>query len=128
MGRKVAVLFTDLDEFKVINDSLGHEAGDSLLTLVAKRLERCLRPEDTLARFGGDEFVVLVEDIDGPEVAVRVAERITAELERPFLLEGRELFASSSIGIGLGDSSEKTPEDLLRDADTAMRSEERRVG
>ena len=118
--RKVAVLFTDLDEFKVINDSLGHEAGDSLLTLVAERLERCLRPEDTLARFGGDEFVVLIEDIDGPEVAVRVAERITAELERPFLLEGRELFASSSIGIGLGDSSEKTPEDLLRDADTAM--------
>jgi len=118
--RKVAVLFTDLDEFKVINDSLGHEAGDLLLTLVAKRLKRCLRPEDSLARFGGDEFVVLIEDIDGPAVAVRVAERITKELERPFLLEGRELFASSSIGIGLGDAGEKTPEDLLRDADTAM--------
>ena len=118
--RKVTVLFTDLDEFKVTNDSLGHEAGDLLLTLVAKRLERCLRPEDSLARFGGDEFVVLIEDIDGPAVAVRVAERITKELERPFLLEGRELFASSSIGIGLGDAGEKTPEDLLRDADTAM--------
>ena len=118
--RKVAVLFTDLDEFKVINDSLGHEAGDLLLTLVARRLKRCLRPEDSLARFGGDEFVVLIEDVEDPEVAVRVAERITEELKRPFLLEGRELFASSSIGIGLGHARTKTPEDLLRDADTAM--------
>jgi diguanylate cyclase (GGDEF)-like protein/PAS domain S-box-containing protein len=119
-GRKVAVLFTDLDEFKIINDSLGHEAGDVLLTLVAQRLDRCLRPEDSLARFGGDEFVVLIEDIEGPEVAVRVAERITEELKRPFLLEGRELFAPSSIGIGLGDASTKTPEALLMDADMAM--------
>jgi diguanylate cyclase (GGDEF)-like protein/PAS domain S-box-containing protein len=119
-GREVAVLFMDLDEFKVINDSLGHEAGDALLTLVAQRLERCLRPEDSLARFGGDEFVVLIEDIEGPEVAVRVAERITEELERPFFLEGRELFATSSIGIGLGDARTKTPESLLMDADTAM--------
>ena len=119
-GRKVAVLFMDLDEFKIINDSLGHEAGDALLTLVAQRLKRCLRPEDSLARFGGDEFVVLIEDIEGPEVAVRVAERITEELKRPFFLEGRELFAPSSIGIGLGDASTKTPEALLMDADTAM--------
>jgi diguanylate cyclase (GGDEF)-like protein/PAS domain S-box-containing protein len=119
-GRKVAVLFTDLDEFKIINDSLGHEAGDVLLTLVAQRLKHCLRPEDTLARFGGDEFVVLIEDIEGPEVAVRVAERITEELRRPFFLEGRELFAPSSIGIGLGDARTKTPEALLMDADTAM--------
>jgi len=119
-GRKVAVLFTDLDEFKIINDSLGHEAGDLLLTLVAQRLKRCLRPEDSLARFGGDEFVVLIEDIDGPEVAVRVAERITETLGKAFFVEGRELFASSSIGIGLGDARTKTPEDLLRDADTAM--------
>jgi diguanylate cyclase (GGDEF)-like protein/PAS domain S-box-containing protein len=118
--RKVAVLFTDLDEFKIINDSLGHEAGDVLLTLVAQRLKRCLRPEDSLARFGGDEFVVLIENIEGPEVAVRVAERITEELKRPFFLEGRELFAPSSIGIGLGDARTKTPESLLMDADTAM--------
>ncbi|CAN5804995.1 hypothetical protein BH20ACT12_BH20ACT12_04960 [soil metagenome] len=117
---KVAVLFTDLDEFKIINDSLGHEAGDLLLTLVAQRLGRCLRPEDSLARFGGDEFVVLIEDVDGPEVAVQVAERIIEELARPFLLEDRELFASSSIGISLGDAGTKTSEDLLRDADTAM--------
>jgi diguanylate cyclase (GGDEF)-like protein/PAS domain S-box-containing protein len=119
-GRKVAVLFTDLDEFKIINDSLGHEAGDVLLTLVAQRLKRCLRPEDSLARFGGDEFVVLIEDIEGPEVAVRIAERITEELRSPFFLEGRELFAPSSIGIGLGDARTKTPEALLMDADTAM--------
>jgi diguanylate cyclase (GGDEF)-like protein/PAS domain S-box-containing protein len=119
-GRKVAVLFTDLYEFKIINDSLGHEAGDVLLTLVAQRLKRCLRPEDSLARFGGDEFVVLIEDIEGPEVAVRVAQRITEELKEPFLLEGRELFAPSSIGIGLGDARTKTPEALLMDADTAM--------
>jgi diguanylate cyclase (GGDEF)-like protein/PAS domain S-box-containing protein len=119
-GRKVAVLFMDLDEFKIINDSLGHEAGDALLTLVAQRLKRCLRPEDSLARFGGDEFVVLIEDIEGPEVAVRVAKRITEELKIPFFLEGRELFAPSSIGIGLGDARVKTPEALLMDADTAM--------
>jgi diguanylate cyclase (GGDEF)-like protein len=119
-GRKVAVLFTDLDEFKIINDSLGHEAGDVLLTLVAQRLRRCLRPEDSLARFGGDEFVVLIEDVEGPEVAVRVAETITEELREPFFLEGRELFAPSSIGIGLGDAETKTPENLLMDADTAM--------
>jgi diguanylate cyclase (GGDEF)-like protein len=120
MSRKVAVLFMDLDEFKIINDSLGHEAGDALLTLVAQRLKRCLRPEDSLARFGGDEFVVLIEDIEDPEVSVRVAERITEELKRPFFLEGRELFAPSSIGIGLGDARTKTPESLLMDADTAM--------
>jgi diguanylate cyclase (GGDEF)-like protein/PAS domain S-box-containing protein len=119
-GRKVAVLFMDLDEFKIINDSLGHEAGDVLLTLVAQRLKRCLRPEDTLARFGGDEFVVLIEDIEDPKVAVRVAQRITEELERPLFLEARELFAPSSIGIGLGDARTKTPEALLMEADTAM--------
>jgi diguanylate cyclase (GGDEF)-like protein/PAS domain S-box-containing protein len=119
-GLKVAVLFMDLDGFKNVNDSLGHETGDLLLTVVAQRLERILRPEDTLARFGGDEFVVLLEEVEGPEEAVLVAERIGEELGRPFVLEGRGLFASASVGIGLGDARTKTPEYLLRDADTAM--------
>jgi diguanylate cyclase (GGDEF)-like protein/PAS domain S-box-containing protein len=116
----VAVLFMDLDEFKVVNDSLGHEAGDLLLTVVAQRLGRCLRPEDTLARFGGDEFVVLLEEVGDPGEAVRVARRITEELRRPFVLEGRELYVSASVGISFGTARTKNPEDLLRDADTAM--------
>ncbi len=119
-GRRVAVLFMDLDNFKDVNDSLGHEAGDLLLTVVAQRLEGCLRTEDTLARFGGDEFVVLVEDTGGPEEAVRVAERIVEGFGGPFRLDGRELYARASIGIATGDARTKTPEDLLRDADTAM--------
>ncbi|HEV2744147.1 MAG TPA: PAS domain S-box protein [Rubrobacter sp.] len=119
-GHRVAVLFMDLDGFKVVNDSLGHEMGDLLLTLVAERLGRCLRPEDTLARFGGDEFVVLIEEVESSEEAVRVAGRIAEGLERPFLVNGHELFASASIGIGIGDVWTKTPEDLLRDSDVAM--------
>jgi diguanylate cyclase (GGDEF)-like protein/PAS domain S-box-containing protein len=119
-GGRVAVLFMDLDEFKVVNDSLGHETGDVLLTEVAQRLERCLRPEDTLARFGGDEFVVLVEDVGDPSAAIRVAERITEELREPFVVGGREQYASVSIGVALGTDQTKSAEDLLRDADTAM--------
>jgi diguanylate cyclase (GGDEF)-like protein len=103
-----------------VNDSLGHEAGDLLLAVVAQRLKRCLRPEDTLARFGGDEFVVLLEAVADPRGAIRVAERITEELSRPFSIEGRELFVAASIGIALSDARTKYPEDLLRDADTAM--------
>jgi diguanylate cyclase (GGDEF)-like protein/PAS domain S-box-containing protein len=118
--KQVAVLFMDLDGFKVVNDSLGHEAGDLLLTVVAQRLGRCVRPQDTLARFGGDEFVVLVEDVDEPAAAIRVAERIAEELRRPFILGGRELYAPASIGVSWGDARTKSSEDLLRDADTAM--------
>ena len=117
---QVAVLFMDLDGFKVVNDSLGHEAGDALLTLVAQRLRRCLRPEDTLARFGGDEFVMLIDAVDDPAQAVRVAERITEELRRPFIMEGRDLYALASIGISLSDARTHEPDDLLREADTAM--------
>jgi diguanylate cyclase (GGDEF)-like protein/PAS domain S-box-containing protein len=116
----VAVLFMDLDDFKVVNDSLGHETGDLLLVVVAQRLSRCLRPGDTLARFGGDEFVVLLEDVEDPDEAVRVAERIVRELRRPFVLGGRELYAPASIGVSWGDARTKSSEDLLRDADTAM--------
>jgi diguanylate cyclase (GGDEF)-like protein len=110
----------DLDEFKVVNDSLGHEVGDLLLTVVAQRLRRCLRPEDTLARFGGDEFVVLIEAVDDPAEAVQVAERITGELRRPFILEGRELYAAASIGLSMGHARTHDPDALLREADTAM--------
>ena len=119
-GRRVAVLFVDLDRFKVINDSLGHEAGDILLVLVSERLRRCLRPEDTLARFGGDEFVALLQDIEDPSEAVKVAGRITEELKRPFVVEGRELFVGASLGVAVGDADTPSPEGLLRDADTAM--------
>jgi diguanylate cyclase (GGDEF)-like protein/PAS domain S-box-containing protein len=119
-GRKVAVLYMDLDNFKVVNDSLGHEMGDRLLVAVGERLRGCLRPEDTLARFGGDEFTVLVEDVENPEDAVRVAERIIEALREPFVADSRELFLKPSIGIALGEARQKTVEDLLRDADTAM--------
>jgi diguanylate cyclase (GGDEF)-like protein/PAS domain S-box-containing protein len=117
---QVAVLFMDLDGFKVVNDSLGHDVGDLLLTVVAQRLRRCLRPEDTLARFGGDEFVVLIEALDDPAQAVQVAERITEELRRPFLIEARDLYVIASIGISLGDARTHDTDDLLREADTAM--------
>jgi len=119
-GKRVAVLFMDLEGFKVVNDSLGHETGDRLLVAVSQRLKGCLRPEDTLARFGGDEFVVLLEDVEGPQEAVRVAERIIDELKNRFVLDGRELYARASIGIALGEDRTKDPDDLLRDADTAM--------
>ncbi|HLL39979.1 MAG TPA: EAL domain-containing protein, partial [Rubrobacteraceae bacterium] len=118
--RRVALLFMDLDGFKVVNDSLGHEVGDLLLVAVAVRLKGCLRPEDTLARFGGDEFVLLVEDVEAADEAVRVAERIIDELKNRFVLGGRELYAHTSIGIAIGEDRTKDPDDLLRDADTAM--------
>jgi predicted signal transduction protein with EAL and GGDEF domain len=94
--------------------------GDLLLTVVAQRLWRCLRPEDTLARFGGDEFVMLIEALDDPAQAVQVAERITEELRSPFIMEGRDLYVIASIGISLGDARTHDPDDLLREADTAM--------
>jgi diguanylate cyclase (GGDEF)-like protein/PAS domain S-box-containing protein len=119
-GRRVAVLFMDLDDFKFVNDSLGHQMGDNLLVAVGERLKGCLRPEDTLARFGGDEFVVLLEEVDGPDEPVRIAERITHKLRDPFVLDGRELYARTSIGIAMGEDRTKGPDDLLRDADTAM--------
>jgi diguanylate cyclase (GGDEF)-like protein/PAS domain S-box-containing protein len=118
--RRVAVLFMDIDKFKGVNDSLGHDVGDLLLTVVAQRLRHCLRPEDTLARFGGDEFVVLIEAVDDPEQAVEVAERITQEFRRPFNIEGRDLYMGASIGISLGNARTHDPGGLLREADTAM--------
>jgi diguanylate cyclase (GGDEF)-like protein/PAS domain S-box-containing protein len=126
---KFAVLFLDLDRFKVINDSLGHLAGDQLLITVARRLEHCLRCGDTIARIpsqatiarlGGDEFTVLLEDVDLPANAVGVAERIQRELRAPFLVNGSEVYISASIGITVGPSSYVHPDEMLRDADAAM--------
>jgi diguanylate cyclase (GGDEF)-like protein len=118
--RPVAVLFLDLDRFKVVNDSLGHRAGDELLVAAAQRLRAVVRPADTVARFGGDEFVVLCEDVDEARVAVDVARRVVAALEEPFVLGGREVFVSASVGICMATDSRSTPDDLLRNADTAM--------
>jgi diguanylate cyclase (GGDEF)-like protein/PAS domain S-box-containing protein len=116
----VAILFMDLDRFKVVNDSLGHEAGDRLLVAAGERLKGCLKPEDTLARFGGDEFVALVEDVERPEQAIHVAERLIECLEDPFVLVGRELFVTTSMGVAFGKGRTTSAENLLRDADTAM--------
>lgn len=115
-----AVLFIDLDRFKVINDSLGHSIGDRLLSAIAQRLRVCLRSSDTFARLGGDEFAILIEDVQNQEDATYVAERIGQELKLPFNLNGHEVFAAASIGILLGSNDYERPEELLRDADTAM--------
>ena len=128
--RMFAVLFLDLDGFKMINDSMGHFTGDQLLVGVSKRLERCLRGTDTvarvgpltftLARMGGDEFTVLLDEIKEPGDAHRAAERIMKELSAPFVVDGREIFTSGSIGIALSNPSYQQAEEIMRDADTAM--------
>ena len=119
-NRATALLFLDLDNFKLVNDSLGHEVGDKLLILVAERLRGCLRAEDTAARFGGDEFTVLLEEVTCVTEAVRVADKITRSLLAPFVLESREVFVTTSIGIVLGTSGRERPTDLLRNADVAL--------
>jgi diguanylate cyclase (GGDEF)-like protein/PAS domain S-box-containing protein len=119
-GTKVAVLFVDLDNFKVVNDSLGHKAGDQLLAAVAERLKACLRPEDTAARLGGDEFTILVEDIASVGEVVQIVDRIADILRPPFALEEQEVFATVSIGIALNSTAQEHASDLLRHADLAM--------
>jgi diguanylate cyclase (GGDEF)-like protein len=124
-----AVLFIDLDRFKVVNDSLGHLTGDKLLIEVARRLETCTRPTDKISRtagnsrvsrFGGDEFAIFLNDIKDISAASRVADRIQKALQKPFNLDGHELFPSASIGIALSTSGYNNAEDILRDADSAM--------
>ena len=115
-----AVLYLDLDRFKSINDSLGHQVGDELLIATARRLERCLRPGDTLARLGGDEFTVLLDDVRSEADATGVAERIHQEVAAPLQMAGAEVFTSVSVGIALSSAGYLSPEEMLRDADTAM--------
>lgn len=119
-SHQFAVLFLDLDRFKLVNDSLGHMLGDALLVETAERVRRLIRPGDTIARWGGDEFVILLEDVREVECANRVAERIHELFHTPFLLDGHELFTTVSIGIAIGSEDYKRPEELLRDADIAM--------
>jgi diguanylate cyclase (GGDEF)-like protein/PAS domain S-box-containing protein len=118
--RQVAVLFVDLDNFKFVNDSLGHEAGDLLLVEVANRLQLCLRAGDTVARLGGDEFTVLLEDVVGEDATILAVQRITDALQTPVRLAERDFFISASIGIALSGAGSERPEDLLRNADLAM--------
>jgi diguanylate cyclase (GGDEF)-like protein/PAS domain S-box-containing protein len=115
-----AVLFIDLDRFKVINDSLGHPLGDELLVALARRLEGTLRGGDTVARLGGDEFAILLNDLDRPEDALRVADRVLTEIGEPFQLGGHEVFTTASIGIALSTTGYTNEEEVLRDADTVM--------
>ena len=116
---EVSVLFMDLDNFKVINDSLGHKAGDRLLVAVSKRIKSILRPEDTVARLGGDEFIFLLEDT-GTQGAVHVAERVLKQMWEPYFLGRRRLFVTASIGVATGGVKGRYDADLLRNADLAM--------
>ena len=122
LGRQrslAAILFLDLDHFKLVNDSLGHHVGDELLAAAAPRLKHALRGSDTVARFGGDEFGILLEDIASERDAIDTAERIAATFARPFVLSGSEHFVTTSIGIALATGGERADE-LIRDADAAM--------
>ena len=120
-NRLVALLFLDLDRFKQVNDTQGHDAGDELLAQAARRISRVVRPSDTVARLGGDEFVILCDDVDDEAHATAVAHRVAAAIEaRPFVLGDIEMPVSASIGIALSVGGEAHPEALLRDADAAM--------
>ncbi len=115
-----AVLYLDIDRFKLVNDSLGHSVGDRLIVAFANRIQESLRDLDILARFGGDEFVILLEDIENSEYASGVADRLQQELKRPFNIEGKEVFAPASFGVVLNTRDYDDPEGIIRDADAAM--------
>ena len=117
---QLAVLFLDLDRFKLVNDSAGHDAGDILLRSAAQRLADAVRPGDTVARLGGDEFAILLEGLTDVAAAVQIAERCRASLDVPFDVAGRDVFLGASIGIAMNNGRYREAEELLRDADTAM--------
>jgi diguanylate cyclase (GGDEF)-like protein len=119
-GVNLAVLFLDLDRFKILNETLGHEVGDRLLLEVGHRITSCLRPEDTVARLGGDEFALLLEDTADLTAATAMAERVSAEIQRPFIVDGRDVLISASIGIALTGGGSMQPDEILRNADLAM--------
>jgi diguanylate cyclase (GGDEF)-like protein/PAS domain S-box-containing protein len=115
-----AVLFLDIDRFKVVNDSLGHQVGDDLLVAISRRIESCLRSGDAIARLGGDEFTILLNDLSEPSRASLIAQRIHDVLQRPFAPGGHEIYVTASIGIALSVAGYSTPDQIMRDADTAM--------
>jgi diguanylate cyclase (GGDEF)-like protein/PAS domain S-box-containing protein len=117
---QVGVIFLDLDRFKLINDSLGHAAGDELLTVLSERLQGSVRPGDTVARFGGDEFVVVCHDPINRDTVLDVAQRVGKAVARPAIVNGREVFVTASVGVVISKRASDTPEELLRDADAAM--------
>ena len=124
----LALLYLDLDGFKTINDTLGHDAGDQLLVAVARRLESCVRKEDTVARLGGDEFSILLHALHTPDIAATIASKVLAVLEKPFMLQDQEVFISTSIGIALSkttadeskNESDNESESLMKQADIAL--------
>lgn len=124
-----AVLYMDIDNFKEVNDSLGHQAGDELLTLLARRIAGCSRAGDTASRFGGDEFILLLTNISQLPEIIAIVKRILHEVSRPFIIEGQKIFSSLSIGIALGDGlKNKTAEEIIRNADIALYRVKRQEG
>jgi diguanylate cyclase (GGDEF)-like protein/PAS domain S-box-containing protein len=119
-GGRFAILYLDLDRFKVVNDSLGHLVGDEMLIAVSRRLEACVREGDTLARLGGDEFAILLQTVGDEQQANVIAFNIQAALSKPIMVAGREVFTTASIGIAFATAEHNTPDEIMRDADTAM--------
>lgn len=115
-----AVLFIDLDRFKIINDSMGHQAGDELLLRITKRLQNIVRPMDMLARLGGDEFIILLENVKDQEQVTTISGRVLAKLQEPIRVENQEIYTSASIGVALASAEYDSPDDMVRDADLAM--------